>query len=222
MDSVDFSDIVSSELLEGEFDVPVSNVSSSPFVKINYLERAPTRHFSNEWLGRTKLQTLYRSYSTLLTESELNENHGLKVVGSSHAEQWLVPTSLKEDNPYIQEAVAEWVSAFELRIVALREAADEEAITICEQSVAHARVAADRLHRAFRPSIFLLDGGNIRFVWHGDAGAQVGWQFLESGRIQFVMIDGDGATGDRSYGEAGLDSALRQLHASGFANVVFG
>ena len=165
---------------------------------------------------------LKRSFSTMLNESQLRQDHGLQIAGHIDAEQWLMPASFDDEvSPYLQVGGIGWASAFEDRIAALREAAVEEAITICEPSVVHARAAINRLHGAVRPSIFLLDGGNIRFVWHGEAGGQVGWQFLENGRIQFVMIGGSDAAYDKSYGEAGLNSSLRQLRAMGFSKAVF-
>jgi hypothetical protein len=39
-----------------------------------------------------------------------------------------------------------------------------------------------------RPSIFLLDNGNLRALWKNDANEQVGLQFLGRGAVQFVMF----------------------------------
>jgi hypothetical protein len=39
-----------------------------------------------------------------------------------------------------------------------------------------------------RPSIFLLDNGNLRALWRNDAKEQVGLQFLGAGAVQFVMF----------------------------------
>lgn len=124
---------------------------------------------------------LKRSFSTMLNDGQLLQDHGLQVAGHFDAEQWLVPASLEEASPYVQPVAARWTGAFDERITALREAAVEERITICDQSLVFARAAIDRLHRAVRPSIFLLDNGNIRFVWHGEAGAQVGCNFWRAG-----------------------------------------
>jgi hypothetical protein len=39
-----------------------------------------------------------------------------------------------------------------------------------------------------RPSIFLLDNGNLRALWRNGAGEQVGLQFMGGGLVQYVMF----------------------------------
>jgi hypothetical protein len=75
-----------------------------------------------------------------------------------------------------------------------------------------------------RPSIFLLDNGNLRILWRNDAKEQVGIQFLGIGVVQFVMfvLRRDPALMMR---EAGVDvlSAMRpKIAAAGSEHVIFG
>jgi hypothetical protein len=165
--------------------------------------------------------SIYKKFNTLLTEKELESDHGLRVVGNTHAEQWLISAAFEEEENSLYPKVADWSDDFEDRLIELREAADEEAIEINERSVDFARATVDKLRGLMRPSIFLVGEGNIRFVWSDSSGAQVGWQFLTGNRVQFVMLGGDDAPDDRTYGEASLEAVLRQLRVAGFGKMPF-
>jgi hypothetical protein len=71
----------------------------------------------------------------------------------------------------------------ELHIDALR-----NADPFSETSLADLRSFLDSLPLTERPSIFLLDDGNLRAVWRNAAKEQVGLQFLGNGVVQFVMF----------------------------------
>jgi hypothetical protein len=58
----------------------------------------------------------------------------------------------------------------------------------CEGSLADFHVFVDPLRLAIRPSIFLLDNGNLRGLWKNETNEQVGLQFLGRGAVQFVMF----------------------------------
>lgn len=60
--------------------------------------------------------------------------------------------------------------------------------TLSEASVRDLREFIQSIGATKRPSIFLLDNGNIRALWRGTNGQQVGLQFLGSGRVQFVIF----------------------------------
>jgi hypothetical protein len=57
-----------------------------------------------------------------------------------------------------------------------------------ESSLLDLRSFLYSLPLAERPSIFLLDSGNLRAVWRNAEKEQVGLQFLGSGVVQFVMF----------------------------------
>jgi hypothetical protein len=71
----------------------------------------------------------------------------------------------------------------ELHLDALRDAEP-----FSESSLADLRSFLTTLQLTERPSIFLLDNGNLRLLWRNDAKEQVGLQFLGDGVVQFVMF----------------------------------
>jgi hypothetical protein len=71
----------------------------------------------------------------------------------------------------------------ELHVDALRNAEP-----FSESSLADLRLFLDSLPLIERPSIFLLDDGNLRAVWRNAAKEQVGLQFLGTSVVQFVMF----------------------------------
>ncbi len=66
-----------------------------------------------------------------------------------------------------------------------------------------------------RPSLFLLENGNFRAVWKGNAGEQVGLQFLGKGEVQFVIFAcrHDPELTIRSSGRDTLKGILRVIEA---------
>jgi hypothetical protein len=71
----------------------------------------------------------------------------------------------------------------ELHVDALRNAEP-----FSESSLADLRSFLNSLPLIERPSIFLLDDGNLRAVWRNEAKEQVGLQFLGNSVVQFVMF----------------------------------
>jgi hypothetical protein len=109
---------------------------------------------------------------------------------------------------------------FETRLSELRQSAKEENIPLSDKSAEAARATVVDVGCFHRPSIFLLDNGNIRFVWHSEAGDSVGWQFLPDGQIQFVMLNKESPPQIES-GKNDFDEALLFLRQSSFATTVF-
>lgn len=167
----------------------------------------------------TKSFLLKREFSTLLTESQLSEQHGLRVVGRSSGERWLVPEALQAAQS--PQDSAQLILYFDARVDRLSQSAKEEGFHLSEKSLADARDALQKLPDLLKPSIFLVNNGNLRFVWFGDKGEQVGWQFLEAGRIQFVLLDGMEESENRTIGESDLSGAMRHVRAAGLKKIVF-
>jgi hypothetical protein len=71
----------------------------------------------------------------------------------------------------------------ELQVDALRNAEP-----FSESSLADLRSFVSLTALTERPSIFLLDDGNLRAVWRNAAKEQVGLQFLGNGVVQFVIF----------------------------------
>jgi hypothetical protein len=66
-----------------------------------------------------------------------------------------------------------------------------------------------------RPSIFLLDNGNLRALWKNDANEQVGLQFLGRGAVQFVMFAKRPTFMMRESGVDELSAIAERLRANG-------
>jgi hypothetical protein len=66
-----------------------------------------------------------------------------------------------------------------------------------------------------RPSIFLLDNGNLRALWKNDANEQVGLQFLGRGAVQFVMFAKRPTFMMRESGVDELSAIADRLRANG-------
>jgi hypothetical protein len=66
-----------------------------------------------------------------------------------------------------------------------------------------------------RPSIFLLDNGNLRALWKNDANEQVGLQFLGRGAVQFVMFAKRPTFMMRESGVDELSAIANRLRANG-------
>jgi hypothetical protein len=75
-----------------------------------------------------------------------------------------------------------------VRIAELRDDAKESGELFSESSQADFSKFVSRLALTRRPSIFLLDNGNLRAVWDNEKKELIGLQFLGDGSIQFVMF----------------------------------
>jgi hypothetical protein len=101
------------------------------------------------------------------------------------------------ENPlesYLAEAAAKHELQYKIerqiedRLRELRVEAQIDGESVSEKSVSDLRQFAQSVGATKRPSIFLLDTGNIRALWRGSDGQQVGLQFLGDGRVQFVIF----------------------------------
>ena len=74
------------------------------------------------------------------------------------------------------------------RLRELRIDAQVDGEAFSENSVNDLRQFIQSIGITKRPGMFLLDNGNIRALWRGADGQQVGLQFLGGGRVQFVIF----------------------------------
>lgn len=216
-------------------DSSKTSTSFGKFLGNNVVEKRDSMfsyYFSNGAVGVDSADTVvpssvglsesFRTFSTLLSDNQLHDDHGLAVVGNSDTEQWLMPRAFSEAEGYNSPAVNGWRSTFLSRVEELRRLAAEEGIVINLKSLESADRLAARLRNALEPSIYLLDNGNFRFVWHDETDAQVGFQFLPNGRVQYVMLGGSADPDSKFYGDNRVDELLRLLRASDFRASVFG
>ena len=152
-------------------------------------------------------QRSIRFLSTVMTDDQLNDC-GLSVVKPEFGAQisskfhlaklinvkpdevgngdWLV----KLDS-ILTENIAQslnWENRIASRIATIREAAAEDKITLRQSSLDAAIEFLDNENVHLRPSVFLLDNGNIRLFWR-NSNCQIGLQFLDEDKIQYVIID---------------------------------
>jgi hypothetical protein len=83
---------------------------------------------------------------------------------------------------------APWWGQFEKRLADLRDIAIEEDIPLSDESLAEASKFASTLVDARTPSAFLIGNGNTRLLWINDDGEQVGLQFREKARVQYIFF----------------------------------
>ena len=79
-------------------------------------------------------------------------------------------------------------------------------------------------HRQLRrPSIYLVDNGNLRAVWNNAAGLHLGLQFLGGAQVQFVIFAkrSDAADVVRSAGRDTLKGIERQITSFDLAELVY-
>jgi hypothetical protein len=107
----------------------------------------------------------------------------------------------------------------ELHIDALR-----NADAFSESSLADLRYFLDSLPLVERPSIFLLDDGNLRAVWRNAAKEQVGLQFLGAGVVQYVMfaLRQQPPMMSRAAGMDALANIRRRIESNDYRRLLFG
>jgi hypothetical protein len=78
-------------------------------------------------------------------------------------------------------------------------------------------------HQLRRPSIFLVDNGNLRAVWKNAAGLHLGLQFLGGAQVQFVIFAkrSDATDVVRSAGRDTLKGIERQITSFDLAELVY-
>lgn len=171
---------------------------------------------------------------TWLTSDELAE-HDLQVVEVSHVRElatltqsapgaqalrWLERRSIKTHTRHTSVEHS-WRSALCDRVGELRALAVEENLLFSETSAKAAMRFVDALDEARRPGAFLVHG-NIRLVWRTANGEQVGLQFLENDKIQFVYLERDGDELGHTMGTGSREMVLRALKAPVLTRILNG
>lgn len=98
------------------------------------------------------------------------------------------------------------MSEIDARITDLRKEALEEKQPFSATSEKDLRLFLGASPVIKRPSVYLIDNGNLRAVWRDTEGAQLGLQFLGEGEVQFVIF-ARRAEAPRIARSAGRDSA---------------
>ena len=71
--------------------------------------------------------------------------------------------------------------------------------------------------------LVLMDNGNLRAVWKGENGAQVGLQFLGNGSVQYVIFKRRGPFQpmSRACGRDTVNGVGKQIHAFDLDDVLY-
>ncbi|WP_156370210.1 hypothetical protein [Novosphingobium sp. Leaf2] len=109
---------------------------------------------------------------------------------SNKASQWLVHGPANDLGHILPRPP--WHAEIVYRIDNLKEIAAEERLPFNEKSAKAAMAFLSRLHGVRRPGAFLTNG-NVRLLWDAPQGQQVGLQFRDEDKIQFIILQTDGA-----------------------------
>ena len=114
-----------------------------------------------------------------------------------------------------QKSAVETRQRYWKRIQALKEAAQDEGITINPDSVKDFCSFIKSLPNARRASLFLMDNGNFRAVWVGPDENRFGLQFLGGGQVQWLIFKRRPAARNvsRAIGTDTFDGVRRQILA---------
>jgi hypothetical protein len=115
---------------------------------------------------------------------------------------------------------ATWWGQFEKRLADLRDIAIEEDIPLSEESLAQASKFASTLVDARTPSAFLIGNGNTRLLWVNDDGEQVGLQFREKARVQYIFFKRSQGDIDEIMGLKSASTILNFIEQVGLRHLV--
>ena len=193
---------------------------------------------SNHWLKRE-----VRLFQTDLSDEEFAESN-LLVIGTglhkslrqlvlNHGSNWntIQPIITRASSykwipvnrnvPLARRYAVSWRDELDKRIEELRSAAEEEGLLWSEDSLSNAIAFVESNGSLSRPGVFVLENGNIRFLWVADDGSQVGLQFLGNEEFQYVCFakrqDG---TIERSLGNRAIEGFDLFLKALGLDSLV--
>lgn len=74
------------------------------------------------------------------------------------------------------------------RLITLKDYAEDEGDNYCIKSERALKSFINTNKILKSPLVALMDNGNLRAIWRGSDGNQIGIQFLEEGRVQFVFL----------------------------------
>ncbi|WP_174279910.1 hypothetical protein [Sphingomonas bacterium] len=171
--------------------------------------------FASDAKARRSFSPLF--VKTLLSESQLNDR-GLSLFNHD-ASIWLIDAdadTLQGDRP--SQA---WLGALLARVDALRAGAADEDVPFSEASARAALDFARDLRATRQPGAFLIGNGNIRLLWT-EGEEQIGLQFQNGGKVQFVMFARRATRMVTHMGDDDATGIKRQIVASGLRHLLNG
>ena len=137
--------------------------------------------------------------NTLLKHSDI-EKYGLSIISDNNSKFWITEKNKEINNSWAPDLVD--------RINELRNIASEEDLLFLEESVAGAMSFSKKIYSSTYPSIFLIGNGNIRFLWKmGDE--QIGIQFLDKNKCQYILFSKDNQYSYRNMGTSNQNDLIK-------------
>ena len=109
------------------------------------------------------------------------------------------------------------------RIETLKELASEEGYDLDESSYNNFHKFLEKYPRLVHADLVLLDNGNLRAIWKGENGAEVGLQFLNDSRVQYVLFNefGPNCVESRPYGKGGFEETMKKIKEFDLDKIMF-
>lgn len=109
------------------------------------------------------------------------------------------------------------------RIETLKELARDDGYDLHESSYANFTNFLEKYPKLAHADLVLLENGNLRAIWKGQNGAEIGLQFLKDSRIQYVLFNkfGTNTAGLRPYGRGGFEETMNQIKKFDLDSIMF-
>ncbi len=111
--------------------------------------------------------------------------------------------------------------AYQDRIGLLMDYADEDGFSINRASEDDFWSFIKSFQRPKKGSLFLRDNGNLRVLWSGEEGNQIGIQFLGGGSVQYVIFKSRSKDFiDRVSGQGSPEGVEGQIYSFGLGSLI--
>ena len=109
------------------------------------------------------------------------------------------------------------------RIETLKELASEDGYDLDESSYNNFHKFLEKYPRLVHADLVLLDNGNLRAIWKGENGAEIGLQFLNDSRVQYVLFNefGPNCVESRPYGKGGFEETMKKIKEFDLDKIMF-
>ena len=109
------------------------------------------------------------------------------------------------------------------RIETLKELASEDGYDLDEASYNNFHKFLEKYPRLVHADLVLLDNGNLRAIWKGENGAEIGLQFLNDSRVQYVLFNefGPNCVESRPYGKGGFEETMKKINEFDLDKIMF-
>ena len=109
------------------------------------------------------------------------------------------------------------------RIETLNELAREDGYELDESSYNNFQEFLEKYPRLVHADLVLLDNGNLRAIWKGENGTEIGLQFLKDSRIQYVLFNesGPNCAESKPYGRGVFEETMKKIKEFDLDKIMF-